>query len=351
MDLKERIYKALENVNDPEIHKSLVELEMVGDIIIEGTKVIVNVTLTTAGCPLKSTIRNDVIKEVMKVDGVEEVDVVFGEMSKEQKEKLIQKLRGRKDKLETFKDVRVIAIGSGKGGVGKSTVTANLAVMMARLGARVGLIDADILGYSISKIMGISYSKPMVMEGGLLLPIQKEGVKVISMGNLVEKDDAFILRGPMLGRVLNQFLYDVYWGDLDYLLIDLPPGTGDVPLTLMQMLEKVEIVIVTTPQVTAAGVAKRLGLMASKTNTRVIGVIENMSYFICDNCGERHYIFGKGEGRKLSEELNVGLMGEIPLIGQTGEQGDRDVTMVGNNDSQLGMIYRDIAQKIMTLIN
>ncbi|WP_425446265.1 Mrp/NBP35 family ATP-binding protein [Dethiothermospora halolimnae] len=347
MDLKDKVYKALENVNDPELHKSLIELDMIGDVVIEGNKTIVNVTLTTMGCPLKSTIKGDIEKEVLAIGGLDDVEVVFGEMTKEQKEKLIEKLHGKKDNKEPFKDTRVIAIGSGKGGVGKSTVTANLAVMLSEMGYKVGLIDADILGYSIPQIMGMSNMKPMNIEGGLLLPIEKKGVKVISMGNLVEKDQALIWRGPVLGGILEQFFNDVHWGELDYMLIDLPPGTGDVPLSLMQKLPKAEILIVTTPQITAANVAKRLGLMAAKTNSKIIGLIENMSYFICDNCDEKHYIFGKEEGKKLAEELDTKLFGQIPLVTAVREDSDKGILSVDDPDAHVKENYKAIAEQLI----
>lgn len=349
MVIKDEIYKALERVDDPELHKNLVELGMVKDMIVEDDKVIVNIALTTLGCPLKSKIGEDIENEVLKVDGVSKVEVVFGEMTKEQKDKLIQKLHGEKRRKNQLKDARVIAIGSGKGGVGKSTVTANLAVTMAEMGYKVGLVDADILGYSLPQIMGIKNVKPMTIEGGLILPIEKNGVKIISMGNFVEEDQAIIWRGPILGGVLEQFLYDVYWGELDYLLIDLPPGTGDVPLSLMQKLPEAEIVIVTTPQITAANVAKRLGLMANKTNSKIIGLIENMSYFKCNNCGEKHYIFGKDEGERLSKELNTELLGEIPLITAIREDSDKGVPSVLDLHSEIGSIYKGIVERLVSI--
>lgn len=345
--LKHNIYKALENVNDPEIHKSLVELDMIGDVIIEGEHVVVNVTLTTMGCPLKSKIMKDVKTEVMKVEGVSDVTVTFGEMSKEQKQKLTEKLSGRTKKEDPLKNTRILAIGSGKGGVGKSTVTANLAVTMAKMGHKVGLIDADALGYSIPQLMGINYEKPMMINDGLLLPIEKYDVKVMSVGNLVEKDQPLIWRGPMLGKILEQFYYDIYWGDLDYLLIDLPPGTGDMPLSLMQMLPRAEIVIVTTPQITAADVAKRLAFMANKTNSKILGLIENMSYFICDNCDEKHYIYGKHEGEKLSKELNCRLLGEIPLVVEIRKGSDKGEPLVLDENNEIFKTYKNIAENLI----
>lgn len=345
MALKDKIYKALENVDDPELNKSLIELDMISDVTIEGENVVVNVALTTAGCPLKNTISGDIEKELLKIDEIKNVEVVFGEMTNEQKQNLTKKLRG--ESKEPFKNTRVIAIGSGKGGVGKSTVTANLAVELSEMGYSVGLIDADILGHSIPQILGIKDKKPMGMQDGTIIPIDANGVKVISMGNLMEKDEALIWRGPVLGGILTQFFNDVYWGELDYMLIDLPPGTGDVPLSLMQQLPKAEILIVTTPQITAADVAKRLGFMARKTNSKVIGIIENMSYFICDNCDEKHYIFGKREGEKLSKELNAPLLGEIPLSTLVREDSDKGVPSVLDERLNMKDKYNEIATKLL----
>ncbi|MBS4537054.1 Mrp/NBP35 family ATP-binding protein [Clostridium sp. D2Q-11] len=347
MTLKDKIYEGLKKVDDPEIKKNLVELNMIGDVAIEGRNVVVNVTLTTIGCPLKNTMSEDIKKELTKLEEIDHVEVVFGEMTDEQKQKLVQQLQGKKETKDPFKDTKVIAIGSGKGGVGKSTVTANLAVELSQMGYEVGLIDADILGHSIPQILGIKDKKPMVVNGGMMLPVDVNGVKVISMGNLVDKDEALIWRGPVLGGILTQFFNDVYWGDLDYMLIDLPPGTGDVPLSLMQQLPDAEILIVTTPQITAADVAKRLGFMASKTNSKVIGIIENMSYFICDNCDEKHYIFGKKEGRKLSEELNAPLLGEIPLSTLIREDGDKGVPSVLDDRLNMKDKYREIATNLL----
>ncbi|WIV12294.1 Mrp/NBP35 family ATP-binding protein [Proteiniborus sp. MB09-C3] len=346
MDLRQQVLESLKNVLDPEIKKSLVELNMIKDIEISGQDVIITVTLTTEGCPLKDKIRKDILSEVRKIEGIKNVEVIYGEMTKEQKQELAQKLHGIDERKDPFTNTRVIAVGSGKGGVGKSTVAANLAVAMSSLGYKVGLIDADILGYSIPQIMGINKERPTMIEEGIIMPIEKQGVKVISMGNLLERDEPLIWRGPVLGQVLSQFIYDFYWGELDYMFIDLPPGTGDVPLSLMQSLPKVEILIITTPQITAASVAKRLGLMAEKTKNKIIGVIENMSYFICDNCSEKHFIFGKGEGEKLSAELNTEYLGEIPLMTTLREGSDKGNVFAGDINTEIGKIYNKIAKKL-----
>jgi len=347
---KEIVLESLKNVLDPEIRKNLVELNMIKDIEISGQNVIINVVLTTKGCPLKDQIRKDIISEVKKIEEVKNVEVVYGEMTEEERKKLIQKLQGKDEKKDPFAKTRVIAVGSGKGGVGKSTVTANLAVAMSKLGYKVGIIDADILGYSIPQIMGISNERPIMIEKDLVMPVEKLGVKVISMGNLLERDEPIIWRGPMLGQVLSQFIYDFYWGELDYMFIDLPPGTGDMPLSLMQSLPKAEILIITTPQITAASVAKRLGLMADKINNRIIGVIENMSYFICDNCSKKHYIFGEGEGKNLSAELNTEFLGEIPLLTAIREGSDKGSILAGYISTEIGQIYSRIAKRLVETV-
>lgn len=341
------IYDALKNVNDPELNKNLVDLNMIGDVSESEGHVKVVVNLTTMGCPLKNTMKEDIIKELNSLDGVKSVEVEFGEMSKQQKEKIF----GISDeKMDCFANTTVIAIGSGKGGVGKSTVTANLGVALSKMGYKVGIIDADILGYSIPQIMGIKDERPMVIGEQTIIPVEKEGVKIMSMGNLVGEDEALIWRGPILTGVLHQFLNDVHWGELDFLLLDLPPGTGDIPLSIMQEVKNAKFLIVTTPQITAKDVAKRLGIMAKKTDTEMIGVIENMSYFICDKCNERHYIFGNGEGEKLSEELNVDFLGEIPLLKVIRESSDEGILPVSDLNSDIGVIYKSIGEKIVNNI-
>ena len=341
------IYDALRNVNDPEIKRSLVDLNMIKDVSEKDGHVKVVVNLTTIGCPLKNTIKEDILKEVGSLDGVKSVEVEFGEMSQEEKEKIFG---APEESVNSFENTTVLAIGSGKGGVGKSTVTANLGVALSKMGYKVGIIDADILGYSIPQIMGIKDERPTVIGEEIIIPVEKEGVKIMSMGNLVGEDEALIWRGPILTGVLHQFLNDVHWGELDFLLLDLPPGTGDIPLSIMQEMKNAKFLIVTTPQITAKDVAKRLGIMAKKTDTEMVGVIENMSYFICDKCNEKHYIFGHGEGEKLSEELNVEFLGEIPLLKVIRESSDEGILPVSDLNSDIGKIYKGIGEKIVKKI-
>lgn len=340
---KEKIYEALAKVDDPELKKSLVELNMIRDVSIEGNSVKVVVALTTIGCPLKNTMNEDIVREVKAVDGVEDVIVEFEEMTKQEKEELF----GPGKKINSFENTTILAIGSGKGGVGKSTVTANLAIALSKMGYNVGLLDADILGYSIPQIMGIKNERPMLVGESTIIPIEKEGVKVMSMGNLVEENQALIWRGPVLPGILEQLLNEVYWGELDFLLLDLPPGTGDIPLSLMQQVSDAKFVIVTTPQITAKDVAKRLGFMAQKTNAEIIGVIENMSYFVCDKCDEKHYIFGKEEGKRLGEELQVEFLGEIPLLKEIRKGGDEGFLPSLDPESEVGKAYKEIGKNII----
>lgn len=344
---KDAIYAALKNVVDPELNASLIDLNMIKDVKEEDGKVVVKVNLTTMGCPMKQTIREDIIREVSKVDGVKSVEVIFGEMSNEEKEKTFG---GQKEKVNAFNDTTVIAIGSGKGGVGKSTVTANLSITLRNMGYKVGIIDADILGFSIPQIMGIKNERPAVIGNETIIPIEKHGVKIMSMGNLVDEDEALIWRGPVLTGVLNQFLNQVNWGELDFLLLDLPPGTGDIPLSIMQEIKNAKFLIVTTPQITAKSVAKRLGIMAKKTGSEIVGIIENMSYFVCDNCNKTHYIFGHGEGKSLSEELGTEFLGEIPLLKEIRVGSDEGVLPTLDSNLNVANIYNSIGEKLIKSI-
>lgn len=344
MITKEQVLEHLKHVNDPEIHRSLVELNMIGEITIEGEMVTVEVKLTTAGCPLKRRMEEDIKAELAKA-GVEQVQVVFGELTAEEKQRLAGGLASGKKKV--FEETMVIAVGSGKGGVGKSTITANLAVAFARMGYRVGLMDADILGFSITGLMGIEHEKPQVIDETTILPIESHGVKVISMGNFADPDTALIWRAPILNRMLEQFFSNVYWGDLDYLLIDLPPATGDIPLTILQRVPNAHVVLVTTPQASASAVAARLGRMAKQMDKQILGVIENMAYFECPNCGDVYYIFGKGLTSAFAQELGTEILGQIPLNIDIQNQSDLGTPIALDSGHPMAKIYRDIAGKIV----
>src|SRR5690625_4350829 len=341
----ETVTAALDTVLDPEIRKPITELNMVDSVeIAEGGSVTVNVLLTTEGCPLKSTITRDVENAVKAVEGVTAAIVNLGVMNKEQREALRTQLRGGQaepeipfTKPESL--TRVYAIASGKGGVGKSTVTANLAAAMAADGLRVGVIDADVYGFSIPRMMGVEL--PPTRVDDMILPPVAHDVKVISIGMFVPGNQAVVWRGPMLHRALQQFLADVFWGDLDVLLLDLPPGTGDIAISVGQLLPSAELLVVTTPQTAAAEVAERAGSLAAQTNQKVVGVIENMSWLEQPD-GSRLEIFGAGGGQTVSEHLTRDLGYEVPLLGQVPleiplrEGGDSGVPYVLGEASSVG---------------
>jgi ATP-binding protein involved in chromosome partitioning len=298
---RDEMLKALEVVIDPELHRSIVELDMVRSIEIGANGVVdVTVSLTTPGCPIKGHFQTAVAEAVSELEGVTHVNVYFDVLSETQKAALQQKLgRGSLPDGSLAQVANVLCIGSGKGGVGKSTLTANLAAALAGEGKRVGILDADVWGYSIPRMYGLGATRPPVSTERKIIPLSAHGVKVMSIGFFVEEDAAVVWRGPMLHKALSQFLKDVDWGRLDYLLIDLPPGTGDVSMTLAQLLPQAQFVIVTTPQATAQKVARRAAQMAHKVALEIGGVIENMSSFTTPS-GERFNIFGEGGGKPTS---------------------------------------------------
>lgn len=317
----DQVMAALETVIDPEIHRPIVDLNMTSaeQVTIDGSTVTVEVLLTTAGCPLRTTINADIIKAVGAVEGVENVKVDMGVMSDEQKKALREKLNGGRPEREIpFAQpnslTRVIAVTSGKGGVGKSSMTANLAAAMTQAGLKVGVMDADIYGFSIPRMLGVDHD-PQVIDGMIIPPVGASGIKVMSIGMFVPDGQPVIWRGPMLHRALQQFLADVFWGDLDVLLIDMPPGTGDVAISIAQLLPNSEVLVVTTPQVAAAEVAERAGSIASQTQQKVIGVVENMSYLPQPD-GSQLELFGSGGGASVSARLTAQLGYEVPLLAQ-----------------------------------
>jgi ATP-binding protein involved in chromosome partitioning len=326
------IRSALEAVIDPELHRSIVELDMVRSIEIGATGVVdVTVSLTTAGCPIRGHFQTAVAAAVAPLEGVSHVNVFFDVMSDAQKAALQQKLGRASLPAGALAQVaNVLCIGSGKGGVGKSTLTANLASALMAEGKRVGVLDADVWGYSIPRMYGLGSTRPAVSTERKIIPLAAHGVKVMSIGFFVEEDAAVVWRGPMLHKALTQFLQDVDWGVLDYLLVDLPPGTGDVSMTLAQLLPQAQFVIVTTPQPTAQRVARRAAQMAHKVSLQIAGVIENMSSFTTPS-GERFAIFGEGGGRELADELDVPLLGRVPLTMPLREHADGGVPLVLEN--------------------
>ena len=312
--MREAVLKALERVIDPELQRPVTELDMVRDVEIEDGVVSLTIVLTIAGCPLRDSFERQVAEAVRDVPGIKGVSLNFGVMTPEERQALTTKLRGgveRDDVIKLPSDCRVIAVASGKGGVGKSSLTANLAVAFSQLGRRVGVLDADIYGHSIPHILGIR-QRPVAVDQMIVPPV-KDALKLMSIGFFLDGNEPVMWRGPMLHKALEQFLTDVHWGELDVLVVDMPPGTGDISISLGQLLPRAEVVVVTTPQKLAQDVASRAASMARKTNMRILGVVENMS-------GE---VFGSGGGEELATDLGVPLLGTVPLDARLREAADR----------------------------
>jgi ATP-binding protein involved in chromosome partitioning len=350
MPSREEILKALEAVIDPELRRSIVELEMVRSIDSADGLVRVTVSLTTPGCPIRSHFETAVQEAVGALAGVQRVQVGFDVLSDKEKAGLQQKL-GRPGGLPEgalAQVSNVFCIGSGKGGVGKSTVTANLAAALTADGRRVGVLDADVWGYSIPRMFGVS-GRPPVSPQRKIMPLEGHGVKVMSIGFFVEEDSAVVWRGPMLHKALTQFLEDVEWGELDFLLVDLPPGTGDVSMTLAQLLPQAKFLIVTTPQPVAQKVARRAAEMAHKVDLEIGGVIENMAGFMTPS-GERFALFGEGGGQALADELDVPLLGNVPLTMPLREQADAGEPLVFTDpDDPASQAIRHAARGLMAM--
>jgi ATP-binding protein involved in chromosome partitioning len=350
MPTDEQILKALEVVIDPELRKSIVELGMVRSIEKgDDGQVAVIVSLTTAGCPIRNHFETAVAESVGALDGVTGVSVSFDVLSDTEKGELQRKLgRGSLPEGALALVSNVVCIGSGKGGVGKSTITANIAAALAAEGKRVGVLDADVWGYSIPRMFGVT-GRPPVSPERKIMPLEAGGVKIMSIGFFVEEDAAVVWRGPMLHKALTQFLEDVEWGELDFLLVDLPPGTGDVSMTLAQLLPQAQFVIVTTPQQTAQKVARRSADMANKVNLEVAGVIENMAGFVTPD-GERYQIFGEGGGQELADEIQVPLIAKVPLTMPLREQADAGVPLViSDPDDPAAQAIRQAARGLIAI--
>jgi ATP-binding protein involved in chromosome partitioning len=313
------IMAALATVDDPEIHRPITDLGMVSSVVLRADGIAeIGLLLTVVGCPLKDKLRNDITAAVGAVPQVRGVQVEFGVMTPEQRKELQVSLRGNAQEpvipfAQPGSRTRVYAVASGKGGVGKSSVTVNLAAALAARGLSVGVVDADIYGHSVPRMLGAT-GKPTQVEE-MIMPPEAHGVKVISIGMFTPGNAAVVWRGPMLHRALQQFLADVYWGELDVLLLDLPPGTGDVAISLAQLLPTAEILVVTTPQIAAAEVAERAGAIALQTHQRLVGVVENMSWLELPT-GERLEVFGAGGGEAVASSLSLLLGAPVPLLGQ-----------------------------------
>jgi ATP-binding protein involved in chromosome partitioning len=349
MPTKEQVTEALRAVIDPELRRSIVDLGMVRSIEIHPTgKVDVVVSLTTPGCPIRSHFQQAVAQNVSALEGVSEVGIGFDVLSDDEKAGLQQALgRGRLPEGALAQVKNVICVASGKGGVGKSTMTANLAAALAAEGQRAGALDCDVYGYSIPRMLGVD-SKPDVNGERKIVPLEgPAGIKVMSIGFFLERDAAVVWRGPMLHKAIQQFLEDVAWDELDYLLLDLPPGTGDVSMTLAQLLPQAKVVIVTTPQPAAQTVARRAAEMAAKVDLELLGVIENMSGFTTPD-GQRFTIFGEGGGQLLADELDVPLLGKVPLAEDLREHADSGTPLVlAQPDAPASVAIRDAARGIV----
>lgn len=318
-------------VHDPEIHRSLAELGMVRGVrILRRGQVRVEIALTTSGCPLRDHLQAEVTAAARTIAGVTGVEVVFTTLSEPERLRMAQQLRGATP-TQFGTGTRVYAVASGKGGVGKSTVAANLAVALARSGQRVGLLDADVWGYSVPQLFGVRRN-PVAVKG-LMLPIEVHDVRLMSVGFFVDDGQPVVWRGPMLHKALEQFLSDVYWGELDVLLLDLPPGTGDITLSLLELAPQAALLAVTTPQPAAQAVASRVGRMARDMDMPIAGVVENMSELVCGGCGEHTALFGSGGGQRLAAELGVDLLGQIPLDAALRTAGDAGCPVVAADPS------------------
>jgi ATP-binding protein involved in chromosome partitioning len=356
------VVEALRPVQDPELHRSIVDLDMVRTVSLELPVVRVQIALTIPGCPLKAEIQNRVATAVTALEGVERVELDFTSMTDAEREALRVKLHGdpaatagsqqahghAEGRTIPFADpgsrTRVLLIASGKGGVGKSSVTTNLGIALAQRGKSVAVVDADVWGFSIPRMLGVE--RPPVLIDKMIIPPEAYGVRCMSMGFFVEEDQPVIWRGPMLHKALEQFLTDVFWDDPDYLVVDLPPGTGDISLSLAQFLPRAELYVVTTPQPAAQKVAQRAAFMAEKVRLDVKGVIENMSWFTGDD-GTRYEIFGTGGGQELADTIDVPLLGKIPLVPQLREGGDDGhPIMAVAPESEAALAFASIAEQV-----
>ncbi|MCH7922289.1 MAG: iron-sulfur cluster carrier protein ApbC [Nitrospinae bacterium] len=334
----DKVMEALSQVNDPELHRDLVSLNMVKDVRVDGSNVALTVELTTPACPMKGEIKNRV-ETALTAAGASAVDLSF--------DARVPQARGSSERT-TIEGVRnIIAVASGKGGVGKSTVAVNLTMALAQTGAKMGLLDADVYGPSIPTLMKLEHAPQVKSQDDKIIPLESYGVKTISMGFLTTKDTPVIWRGPMIHKIMQEFIRNVAWGELDYLVMDLPPGTGDTQLTLVQTVPIAGAVIVTTPQELSLMDARKGLIMFERVEVPVLGIVENMSYFSCPHCSERTDIFASGGGKSCAEELGVDLLAEIPLIPAIRECSDEGVPIVlAQPDSEARRLYDELAGKV-----
>ena len=341
----EQVVDALRSVDDPELRRSVVDLGMVREVDVDRKRVALVLAVPVPDHPALDEIAKAAIDAVRGLDGVKDVKLDFALMEDDEVEALVERLRGRPP-TDAASRTRVLLIASGKGGVGKSSVTTNLGVSLARRGHSVAVVDADVWGFSIPRMVGVE--RPPMVVGGLLIPPARHGVRIISMGFFAGEDQPVIWRGPMLHKALEQFLNDVWWDEPDYLLVDLPPGTGDISISIAQFLPHGEVLVVTTPQAAAQKVAQRAAYMARKVHLDVKGVIENMSWFTGDD-GTRYEIFGRGGGARLAEELGVPLVGQVPLVSELREGGDTGMPItVTEPGSEAARSFAAMAERLDT---
>lgn len=339
---QEKVLDALRTVQDPELHRDIVSLGMVKNLAVNNGNVAFTVELTTPACPLRESIESDCKKALAGVPGISHLDIAFGAQVRGSKAGA-----GQTDLLPTVKNVVLVA--AGKGGVGKSTVAANLAVALKMHGASAGLLDADIYGPSVPILMGVKGEPRKIDVDGVtkIAPTLAHGVPVMSIGFFLDADQAVIWRGPMLGKALHQLMADVHWGDLDYLVVDMPPGTGDVQITFSQQLKVSGALLVATPQDVALADVVRAKTMFDKVMIPIVGIVENMSYFVCDGCGKRHEIFSRGGAQRAAERFKIPYLGEIPIIQALREGGDKGVpVLVQDPNSEVSKIFLQIAGKL-----
>lgn len=340
-ELRSQIQSALSKVSDPELHRPITELGMVASIEIESSVVKLRILLTISGCPMRDRLESDIKRAVETIPGVEKVELEFAVMTDEQRANVKKILSGGREKFIPFAQpdslTRVWGISSGKGGVGKSSVTVNLAVALSKRGFKVGILDADIYGHSIPRLLGIEGRRPTAIDQ-TFIPVEVDGIKVVSIEMFKpERSDPVAYRGPLLHRVLEQLLSDAYWGDLDFLLLDLPPGTGDVAISLGQLIPSSEIIVVTTPQIAAAEVAERAGRIAHQLKQQIIGVVENMSPYIPSPGSQPIALFGEGGGEETAHRLSLLVGADIPLLAKIPfdpalrEGGDQGISIINSD--------------------